>query len=72
MIAKVAYDHPKQWHRYLGFILWALREVPSESLGLSPWVLAFGYLSRGPLAVIKETWGGEIDLPLHLGKSVTE
>jgi hypothetical protein len=40
MIYKVAYDHPKRWHQYLDFILWALREVPNETAGVPPWVLA--------------------------------
>jgi transposase InsO family protein len=68
MIHKVAYDHPKRWHQYLDFILWALREVPNETTGVPPWVLAFGHLPRGPLAVLKEAWCGEVDLPLDLGK----
>jgi len=68
MINKVACDHLKQWHKYLGYILWSLREVPSETTGVPPSVMAFGHLPRGPLAVLKETWSGEIDLPLDLGK----
>jgi len=72
MINKVAHDHPKQWHKYLGYILWSLREVPNESTGVPPWVLAFGHLPRGPLAVLKETWTGEMDLPLDLGKNGTD
>jgi transposase InsO family protein len=72
MIHKVAYDHPKRWHQYLDFILWALREVPNETTGVPPWVLAFGHLPRGPLAVLKEAWCGEVDLPLDLGKGASE
>ena len=72
MIHKVAYDHPKRWHQYLDFILWALREAPNETTGVPPWVLAFGHLPRGPLAVLKEAWCGEVDLPFNLGKSATE
>lgn len=34
--------------------------------------MAFGHLPRGPLAVLKESWNGEVDLPLDLGKNVTE
>ena len=68
MIHKVAYDHPKQWHKYLPYILWALRESPNETTHVAPWLLTFGHLPRGPLAVLKETWSGERDLPLDLGK----
>ena len=72
MINKVAQDHPKQWYRYLGYILWALREVPNETTGIPPWVMTFGHLPHGPLAVLKETWSGETVLPLDLGKNVIE
>ena len=72
MINKVAHDHPKQWHKYLGYLCWALREIPSQSTGVPPWVLAFGHLPRGPLAVLKETWSGEVDYPLDLGKTVVD
>ena len=57
---------------HLGFILFSLCEIPNETTGVPPQVLAFGHLPRGPLAVLKETWGGEIDLPLNLGKNVTD
>ena len=69
MISKLAADHPKQWHKYLGYALWALREVPNETTGVPPWVLAFGHLPRGPLSILKETWIGERELPLDLGSS---
>lgn len=69
MISKLAADHPQQWHKYLGFALWALREVPNETTGVPPWVLAFGHLPRGPLSILKETWIGERELPLDLGSS---
>jgi len=68
-IAKMAADHPKSWHKNLGFIMWALREVPNETTGVAPWVLAFGRLPRGPLAVLKETWCGEREFTLNLGKT---
>jgi hypothetical protein len=72
MIHKVAHNHPKRWHQYLDFIFWALRVVPNETTGVPPWVLAFGHLPRGPLAVLKEAWCGEVDLSLDLGKGASE
>ena len=41
LIAKVAAEHPKQWHLYLDFVLWALRESENETLGAPPWTLVF-------------------------------
>jgi len=72
MVSKVAQDHPRQWHQYLDYIVWALRETPNQTTGIQPWVLAFGYLPRGPLSILKESWTGERELPLDLGKSPTE
>jgi len=37
MIGKVAADKSKQWHTYLDFIVWAIRESVNESLGVAPW-----------------------------------
>ena len=71
-LAKMAADHPKSWHKYLGFVMWALREIPNETTGVAPWLLAFGQLPRGPLAVLKETWCGEREFPLDLGKTPFE
>ena len=64
---KVAVDHPKSWFRYLGHALWALREIPNQVTGVPPWLMVFGRLPRGPLAVLKENWTGLRDLPLSLG-----
>ena len=72
MISKVAVDHPKSWYKHLGFLLWALRETPHETTGVAPWLMVFGKLPRGPLAVLKENWCGQRDVPLSLGKTTAE
>jgi len=72
MISKVAIDYPMSWAKYLGYVLWALRECPHETTGLPPWVMVYGKLPRGPLAVLKENWSGQRELPLNLGKSTVE
>jgi len=71
-IFKVAIDHPKQWYIYLPCILWALRESVNETTGVPPWLVAFGRLPKGPLAVLKDTWTGKEDVPLSLGKGVVK
>ena len=71
-ISKVAFDLPKQWYIHLPCILWALRESVNETTGVSPRLLAFGRLPRGPLAVLKDTWTGEENVPLSLGEGVVE
>jgi len=74
LIAKVAAEHPKTWHKHLGYIMWALREVPNETTHVPPppALLAFGRVPHGPLAILKETWCGERELPPGLGKSAVE
>jgi len=72
IISKLAMDHPKSWHKYLGFSLWALRESPNETTGVPPWVMVYGKLPRGPLAVLKENWCGQREAPLSLGQTTVE
>jgi len=72
MIGKVAGDHLKSWFNYLGYVLWVLRESPNDSIGIPPWMMVYGRLPRGPLAVLKESWTGYRDVPLSLGKTTEE
>lgn len=72
IIAKLAADHPKQWHTYLPMTTWCLREIPNETTGVAPWVLALGHLPRGPLAILKESWCGDQSLPVSFGKDATK
>ena len=60
MISKVAEQHPRSWHRYIGMILFALRESVNETTGVAPYTLVYGRL---PLAVLKNTWINENDFP---------
>ena len=72
LIHKVAYDNKKSWWKFLDYILWAMREVPHSSTGISPWQLALGFTPRGPCAILKEAWTGETELPPDLNSSVTD
>ena len=72
MISKVAVDRPKSWYKHLGFLLWALPETHHETMGVAPWLMVFGRLPRGPLALLKENWCGQRDAPLSLEKTTTE
>jgi transposase InsO family protein len=68
MVSKLASDHAKQWWRYLPYVLWALREVPNETTSQATNTLVHGRFAKGPLAILKETWAGECEIPLTLGK----
>jgi len=72
MVSKVAIEHPKSWHQHLGYILWALRECPNETTGVAPWMMVFGKVPRGPLAVLKENWTGQRDAPLSFGQTTAD
>ena len=56
MLKKFVQERVQTWDKYLPYLLFAYREVPSESTGYSPFELLYGRTVRGPLAVIKETW----------------
>jgi hypothetical protein len=49
-----------------------LREVPNATTHCSPFLLLFGRQPRGPLTVLKESWAGERELPLNIGKKPEE
>jgi len=64
MIAKVAQEHPRSWHRYLDLILWGIRESVNETTGVSPYTIMYGRLPHGPLAVLRDIWTGEDKFPV--------
>jgi len=72
MISKVAVDHPQSWTKYLGYVLWALREVPNETARVPPWLMVYGRIPRGPLAVLNDNWTGFRDMPVSLGQTTVE
>ena len=49
-------DNPRDWDRQLPFLLWAYRELPNDTVGLSPFELVYGRQMRGPLAILKGSW----------------
>ena len=52
-------EQPWQWDRFLPALLFALREIPSSSLGYSPFQLLYGREVRGPLSILREIWTNE-------------
>jgi len=57
-------DHPKQLHTYLPTVIWCIREVLNQTTGVAPWTLVMGPLSRGPLAILKDSWCDQ-ELPIN-------
>ena len=61
MLKRMCAERPSDWDRYIDALLFAYREVPQESLKFSPFELVYGRTVRGPLAVMRELWTGEMD-----------
>ena len=61
MLKKACNERPKDWDKYIPALLFAVREVPQESLGFSPFELLYGRSVRGPMTIIRELWTGEVD-----------
>ena len=61
MLRRMCAERPKDWDKYLPALLVAIREVPQESLGFSPFELLYGRSVRGPMAILRELWSGEVN-----------
>ncbi|GFY05494.1 transposon Ty3-I Gag-Pol polyprotein [Trichonephila clavipes] len=66
MIHHVIREDPRSWDRQLPFLLFSYREVPNTTTGVSPFRLLYGREARGPLAILKSSWAGEIHLPTNI------
>ena len=61
MLQRMCAERPKDWDRYLPALLFAVREVPQESLGFSPFELLYGRNVRGLMAILRELWTDEVE-----------
>ena len=52
-------ERPNDWDKYLPALLFAVREIPQESLGFSPFELLYGRNVRGPMQILRELWAVE-------------
>ena len=62
MLKAFCLDHKEDWDEAIPMLLFATREVPVESLGVSSFNLIFGHRVRGPLQALKEIWL-DVELP---------
>ncbi|GBL99975.1 Retrovirus-related Pol polyprotein from transposon 17.6, partial [Araneus ventricosus] len=70
MLNKNIQDHGRDWDLHLPYLLFAYREVPHGTTGLSPFQLVYGRLPRGPLALMRDFWMGKRNIPLGVSKSI--
>lgn len=59
MLRKFVNETGSDWDHWLPYLLFAYREVPQASTGFSPFELLYGHEVRGPLALLRDTWGGD-------------
>ena len=58
ILKKMIGEQPRQWHRFIAPLLFAMRSTPNVS-GYSPFELMFGRGCRTHLSILKELWTGE-------------
>ena len=63
LLKKVTVERPKDWHRYLTPLMFAVRDTPQDSTGFTPFELLYGRSVRTPMTMLKELWSGEVDDP---------
>ena len=68
MLRSFCLDHDKDWDQAVPYVLFAVREVPTDSLGFSPNDLVFGHRVRGPLDVIRDGWAKFDPMPTDMLK----
>ena len=59
MLFTMCAERPNDWDKYLPALLSAVREIPQESLGFSPFQLLYGRNVRGPMQILREMWSVE-------------
>ena len=59
MMRMYCFKNERDWGEGIPLLLFAARELVQESLGFSPFELAFGHQVRGPLNLISEQWSNE-------------
>jgi len=59
MLRAYCLQEKKEWDEGLPLLLFAVGESVQESLGFSPFKLAFGHTPCGPLKLLKEVWLAE-------------
>ena len=52
-------ERPNDWDKYLPALLFAVREIPQESVGFFPFEQLYGRNVRGPTQILRELWSVE-------------
>ncbi|GFY54315.1 retrovirus-related Pol polyprotein from transposon opus [Trichonephila inaurata madagascariensis] len=72
MLNKNIQENGNNWYSHLLYLMFAYREVPHSTTGVSPYQLVYGRLPNGPLKLLKEVWTGDKEIPTGSSKSIEE
>ncbi|XP_066946102.1 uncharacterized protein [Macrobrachium rosenbergii] len=62
LLGKYALESAKDWDENLDLLMFVIRSVPNESIGVSPFEMLFGRKARDVLRVVKENLIGEVEV----------
>ena len=54
LLKKIVAKKPRDWHRYLGPLMFAVRETPQDSTGFTAFELIYGHEVRTPMNILKK------------------
>jgi len=52
LLKKIVAEKPRDWHRYLGPLMFAVRDTPQDSTGFTPFELVYGHQVRTPMNTV--------------------
>ncbi|XP_055944323.1 uncharacterized protein LOC129975294 [Argiope bruennichi] len=61
MLHNVVREEGRGWHLQIPYVLWAYREIPHSTTGVSPFQLLYGRPPQGLLSILKSTWTGKFN-----------
>ena len=72
MLRKFTTTYPLQWDELLPLMLYAIRSIPNETTGFSPFEILYGRPARGPLEILHEAWTSPRDEESNLVQFVVD
>lgn len=70
MLNKNIQENGRNWDVHIPFLLFAYREVPHSTTGVSPFQLVYGRVPPGPLSMLKDVWAGKREIPTDASRAV--
>ena len=61
LLKKIASEKPKDWHCYLGPVMFAVRDTPQDSTGFTLFELIYGTSVRMPVSLLMKLWTEDED-----------